>query len=78
MPYLLLFLFYHFHEKFRQDLHASGKCAAGLWQYAIELDPCLVVHILAHCGQPPMTPRDSLWGLRGDMGSTQTSLRTDV
>ena len=42
-----LFLYYHFHERYRQDLHETGKCAEGLWQYAIKLDPCLVVHTLA-------------------------------
>ena len=44
---LKILLYYHFHGRYRQDLHATGKCAEGLWQYAIELDPYLVVHTLA-------------------------------
>ena len=44
---LKILWYYHFHERYRQDLHATGKCAEGLWQYAIELDPRLVVQTLA-------------------------------
>ena len=44
---LKILLYYHLLERYRQDLHATGKYAEGLWQYAIELDPRLVVHTLA-------------------------------
>ena len=44
---LKILLYYHLLERYRQDLHATGKYAEGLWQYAIELDPRLVVHTSA-------------------------------
>ena len=42
-----LLLYYLFHEMYQQDLHPTVKCAEGLWQYTIDLDPCLVVQTLA-------------------------------
>ena len=47
--------------RYRQDFHACGKCELVLWQYAIELGPCLVVHTLVQCGQPPMILSYFLW-----------------
>ena len=51
-----VYSFLSYSWRYRQDLHASGKCAVGLWQFAIELDPCLVVHTVVQCGQQPITP----------------------
>ena len=48
--YVVLLFFLSFSWRYRQDFNASGKCAAGLCQYAIELDPCFVVHTLVQCG----------------------------
>ena len=40
----------------------SVHCVVGLWQYAIELDPCLVLHTLTGVGSHQCHSATSIGG----------------